>query len=155
MRLDELIKSLESFKDLLKSNYGPKGSGQYTQADNQRRKSRNVQDTVMEGPNKSAKRYTSAPKGTAQQQAAREARQQQAASKKNPVKIYSKEELAAFAAKRGMKPSTKKSEDSIHIHPNGQWKFNKTGGFGSAMTVGGGGSAGMAFGSANKTDKDQ
>lgn len=154
MRFDDLIKSLESFKELLKSNYGPKGSGQYTPADNQKRKSRNVEENVIEGPNKNAKRYTSAASGTAQQQATKEARQMRAASKKNPVKTYSPKELEAFATKRGMKVTTNKCEEAIHMYPNGQWEIHKTGGYGTAVGIGGGGSAGMAFGSANKNDKN-
>ena len=143
MKFDKLIKSLESFRELIKSNYGPKGSGQYSSADNQRRKSRNAEENVAEGPNKNAKRYTGAARGTAKQQAAKEARTMRAASKKNPIKIYTPKEVAAANVKR----------EKIKIDKNGQWKMDKTGGFGTAMTVGGGGVTGMPLGAANKTEK--
>lgn len=155
MRFDELIKSLESFKDLLKSNYGPKGTGQYTVIDNQKRKSRNVEENVLEGPNKNTKRYTSAATGTAQQQASKEARKMRAASKKNPVKTLSSEELATFATKRGVGVSAKKNDEMTSYDKNGQWKLSK---YGGAMTLGNAGvgaaAMGGVVGSANKAEKD-
>ena len=39
-----------------KSNYGPKKGGQYTVADNVKRKSKNIGESAIEGPNKNVKR---------------------------------------------------------------------------------------------------
>ena len=148
-KLDTLKKSLESIQELIKSNYGPKGGGQYTPADNAKRKEKNVEEDVIEGPNKNAKRYTSAVKGTAKEQAAKEARQMKAASKKNPVKVYSPEELASFARARGMNVSTKKCE----FDKNGQWKMKKESGSIGGADVSGSIGGGLPLGAANKTDK--
>ncbi len=43
--------------------------------------------------------------------------------------------------------------EKMTVDHNGQWKIAKTGGFGTAMTVGGGGTAGIPFGGANKSDE--
>lgn len=57
-----------------KSNYGPKGGGQYTQADNVKRKMGNVGESAVGGPNKNVKRYTTAsPAGSTKDQINREA----------------------------------------------------------------------------------
>lgn len=156
MRLDELKKSLEEFRDLLKSNYGPKGYGQYTPEDNIRRKAKNVEENVIEGPNRNAKKYTTATKGTYKQQAAAEARQMHAKSKKNPVKTYSPDELKEFAAQRGMNVSTKKNDELtptgepngefVNFNANGQWKFMKNvPGYGSGVSAVGAGVSGAPF----------
>jgi hypothetical protein len=152
MHFDKLIKSLEEFKELIKSNYGPKGGGQYTPADNMKRKAKNVEEDVVAGPNKNAKRYTSAPQGTAKQQASKEAKQMRAASKKNPVKTYSPEELETFAAQRGMKVTAKKSEQ-LEFNKCGQWKMKKM--FAGTADATGSIGGGMPLGAANKADKDQ
>ena len=113
-KFDSLIKSLQNIlsktsDELSKSNYGPKKGGQYTPADNARRKMNNVGELDSAGTagNVKQKQYTSAAQGTASTQATREANAAQAKSKKNPVKQYTKEELEAFAAERGAQVSDK------------------------------------------------
>jgi hypothetical protein len=81
---------------LEKSNYGPKGGGQYNPADNVKRKAKNLTDTVGAGPNVNVKAYSSKPgQLSAKQQAAAEAKKLS-----GPVKQYTPEEIAAINAAR-------------------------------------------------------
>jgi hypothetical protein len=84
---------------LEKSNYGPKGSGQYNTADNAKRKMNNV-GTERFG-NQSVKSYThrafehKVPKGAA-----------------SPVKTFTPEEIEAY-----------KQKQSVKLTKNGQWSL--------------------------------
>lgn len=82
--------------DLQKSPYGPKGAGLYSVTDNARRKMDRTSEDIGWGPN----RAIHSTKPTASQQASVEAREYKQKSKKNPVKIYSPEEIKAFEQSR-------------------------------------------------------
>jgi hypothetical protein len=101
---DDLIKSLD---DLVKSNYGPKGYGLYTSTDNIKRKAKNTGDEIADiGGNKNVKAYSSKPgQLSAKSQAKLEAARDKAKSAKNPVKIYTPEEVAELNAKMKMEKS--------------------------------------------------
>lgn len=93
----------EDEDDVEKSNYGPKGGGQYTPADNARRKSNNL-DPVGVGPNVNAKAYSTKPgQMSGKAQANLTARIQAAANKKQPVRRFTPEEIEAENKKRGLK----------------------------------------------------
>ena len=83
------IPKMETFKDngkFKKSNYGPKGTELYNQADNEKRKERNTGDVVGEGPNKQVKAYTTKTgQITAKEQADMLARQDKKKNKKQKV----------------------------------------------------------------------
>lgn len=86
--------------DVEKSGYGPKGGGQYNAADNMKRKAKNLTDAVPVGPNSNVKAYSSKPgQMSSKAQANLTAKLQNAANRKQPVKVYSPEEKAALAAK--------------------------------------------------------
>lgn len=97
---------------LEKSNYGPKGMGLYSDVDNIKRKqTRTGEEVEGVGRNKAVRQYTSASMGTANQQAAAQAKQDQKKSSKNPVrtlKDMSDEEIAAISAKY----NTNKADDT-------------------------------------------
>ena len=94
----------ESDEELDKSNYGPKGGGQYSAADNARRKANNTGSKAGFGSNTNEKSYSSKPgQQSAQQQASTLAAKQKELNRKQPVKIYSEEEKAALASKMGLK----------------------------------------------------
>ena len=98
-------------KDLVKSNYGPKGAGLYDPTVNQKRKAKNVDSIEGIGPNRNIKEYTPAIQGTLKQQAATQAKKDLAVNKLQPVKTekdLSPEEKAEIEAKY----NTKKSEDA-------------------------------------------
>ena len=58
-RLETLARNLCELKYLLKSEYGPKGGGQYDPKDNIKRKENRVAERYENvGPNKAAHRYT-------------------------------------------------------------------------------------------------
>lgn len=82
--------------DLQKSPYGPKGAGLYSVTDNARRKMDRTSEDIGWGPNKAVH----STKPTAGQQATSEAKEYKLKSKKNPVKIYSPEEIKAFEQSR-------------------------------------------------------
>lgn len=82
--------------DLQKSPYGPKGAGLYSATDNARRKMDRTSEDIGWGPN----RAVHSTKPTASQQALVEAREYKQKSKKNPIKIYSPEEIKAFEQSR-------------------------------------------------------
>lgn len=90
--------------DVEKSNYGPKGGGQYSLADNIRRKARNTGESYGEGPNVNAKAYSTKPgQLSAKQSAAADAKKLGAMNRKQPVKTFTPEEIAAENEKRGLK----------------------------------------------------
>ena len=77
------------------SNYGPKGYGLYDSTVNQKRKSRNTCDETKE------KCYsTKIGQLSMKDQAAKEAREQRKKNRKQPVKIYSPEEIEELMKKR-------------------------------------------------------
>jgi hypothetical protein len=97
-----------------KSNYGPKGAGQYSLADNARRKMNNTGETRGVGPNVNVKSYSSKPgQMSAKQSADLTARIQRAANKKQPVKIWSPEEIAEENKKRGLTKTAWVSHNQI------------------------------------------
>lgn len=82
--------------DMAKSGYGPKGGGQYSVADNIRRKANNVETGVGIGPNKNSKAYTSAKYSGMTPQTDPKLKKPQA------VKQWSPEQIAAENKKRGL-----------------------------------------------------
>ncbi len=102
---------------------GPKGTAtraSYSSVDNARRKETRVSESYDSvGPNKEARAYTSAAMGTAQRQAADQAKKDAAANKKQPVKRLSPDEIKAVA--HTITPP--KSKNLIKFMPNGQWKM--------------------------------
>lgn len=95
----QCVKCLE----MNKSNYGPKGAGQYSAVDNAKRKANNL-DPVGVGPNVNAKAYSSKPgQLSGKEQSNLTARIQNAANKKQPVKTWTPEMIAAENEKRGLK----------------------------------------------------
>lgn len=110
-RLDELQKTLETFKEeLALSNYGPKRSGQYTPADNARRKANNTGDQTGFGQNVNTKSYSTKPgQLSSRSQASQETAKYRAKNRAQPVKIFTPEERAALAAKTGQKAASEGS----------------------------------------------
>ena len=99
---DPVVKQ-EDEDEIEKSGYGPKKGGQYSVADNVRRKANNTGDVVGAGPNVNVKSYSSKPgQLSAKQSAAVEAKKLSAMNRKQPVKIASAEEIAAENKKRGL-----------------------------------------------------
>lgn len=95
-KINELVAGII---DLNKSNYGPKGMGQYNPTDNIKRKAnRTGEELDSVGQNKAVHNYTSSTVGTAKQQASAEAKRQKALNAKQPVKIFSEEEKAKLQA---------------------------------------------------------
>jgi len=93
-------------KCIAKSNYGPKGAGQYSAVDNARRKANNLTDQVPVGPNVNVKSFSTKPgQMSSKAQAGLTARIQAAANKKQPVKQFTPEEIEAENKKRGLKKS--------------------------------------------------
>lgn len=111
-RLDELQKALQNFQEELKmSNYGPKRGGQYTPSDNARRKANNTGDQTGFGQNTNTKSYSTKPgQLSSKAQANAESAKYSAKNRAQPVKIYTPEEKAKFAAARGYKAA---SEDGV------------------------------------------
>lgn len=104
-----------SQSELNKSNYGPKGAGAYTPADNARRKQKNTNEEVVTGSNRNVKQY--APTGlSAKQQASKETQKYNRINRKQPIKTFTPEEIAAYKAKIA------KSE-ILTFTPNGQWNL--------------------------------
>lgn len=100
---DPANKSEDEDDDVEKSNYGPKGGGQYSLADNIRRKARNTGESYGEGPNTNAKAYSTKPGQLSAKQAATvESKKLASMSRKNPVKTFTPEEIAAENKKRGL-----------------------------------------------------
>lgn len=95
----------EKCLEMNKSNYGPKGAGQYSAVDNARRKSNNL-DPVGVGPNVNAKAISTKPgQMSGKAQADLTARIQRAANKKQPVKTWTPEQIEEENKKRGLKKS--------------------------------------------------
>lgn len=92
------ISSEEEFgkTELKKSPYGPKGAGLYSITDNARRKMSRTSEDIGWGPNRAV--HSSSP--SANQQATIQAKEYKQKSKKNPVKIYSPEEIKSFQQTR-------------------------------------------------------
>ena len=106
----------DGYPKVSKSNYGPKGAAAYSAADNAQRKMKNTGEEVEGvGQNKNVKTYTSAPKGTAKQQAATEARHYAKLNRKQPVKTISIEE---YKRQKGLIKA-----ETLSISPNGQWSL--------------------------------
>lgn len=92
--------------DVEKSGYGPKGGGQYNAVDNMRRKAKNLTDSTNVGPNNNVKAYSTKPgQLSGKAQANLTSRLQNAANKKQPVKVYTPEEKAALASKMKLNKS--------------------------------------------------
>lgn len=93
---DKVKKEDEDEDDIEKSNYGPKKGGQYNPIDNAKRKANNMDPVEGIGPNVNAKSYSSKPgQLSGKQSAALTARIQNKANKKQPVKVFTPEEIAA------------------------------------------------------------
>lgn len=93
-------------EEMEKSNYGKfKGGSQYNSADNAKRKANNIGDSHASlGPNSNVKAYSTKPgQMSGKAQADLTARIQNAANKKQPVKTWSPEQIAAENEKRGLK----------------------------------------------------
>lgn len=89
-------------EDLEKSNYGPKGAGQYSQAHNAGRKMRNTGDESGIGPNVNTKAYSTKPgQLSAKAQASAEAAKTKKLS--GPVKQYTPAQIAAINEARKLK----------------------------------------------------
>lgn len=93
-------------EEIEKSNYGPKGAQQYSVADNARRKANNTGDKAGIGPNTNTKAYSTKPgQLSGKNQVDLTARIQNAANKKEPIKRWTPEMIAAENEKRGFKKS--------------------------------------------------
>jgi hypothetical protein len=82
-----------------KSNYGPKGAGQYTAADNVRRKQANAGDQPTGIQGIKVKTGANASGGQGKAQLNRENAKILSMNRKQPVKVYSEEEKKALQAK--------------------------------------------------------
>jgi len=92
--------------DVNKSDYGPKGGGQYDAADNAKRKAKNTGEVSHSGPNMNVKAYSSKPAQlTANQLAEIESKKYGKMSAKQPVKVFNEKEKNALAVKMGLKKS--------------------------------------------------
>lgn len=98
-----------------KSNYGPKGGNQYTEADNAERKKNNTGDVVEGiGQNRNVKAYSTRPgQLSAKQSAAKQAREDRKRNRRQPVKVFTPEEIAAYqeAQKKKLAASIDIDED--------------------------------------------
>ncbi len=118
--MEELIKHANGQWDIVeKSGYGPKvkGTSLYNQADNSRRKANNTGDILPSSTNTNVKTYTNNVRGTASQQANKEAVVARKKSKAMPVKTFSPEEKAALESKMGIK------KEELKLSTNGQWNL--------------------------------
>jgi len=114
-------KSEDEDEEVEKSAYGPKKGGQYTAVDNAKRKANNTGDVVGAGPNVNAKSYSSKPgQLSGKQSADLTARIQNKANKKQPVKVYTPEEIAAMAPKYNPDGTLKKSWGQHLPFPNAE-----------------------------------
>jgi hypothetical protein len=119
--MEKLIKHANGQWDLVeKSNYGPKKAKLYNPADNAKRKMNNTGDVLPSSTNSNVKEYTSNVRGTAVQQANKEAREAKRKSKGMPVRIFTPEEKAALAAEMADKENKLKKEE-LTLSKNGQW----------------------------------
>lgn len=110
----EMDKNAEDIAEQMgKSNYGPKDLDLYDTTANQKRKeTRTGEEVEAAGKNKGVRQYTSAAQGTAKEQATNQAKVDAVKSKKQPIKVYTPEELKTFADARGEKVS-KEEEKTI------------------------------------------
>ncbi len=116
--MSELLKTNPNgqWELLEKSGYGPKGAGAYTVADNVHRKRKNTgEESAVAGPNRNVKQYGGF---GGKKLADVEDKKIKALNRKQPVKQYSPEELAAENAKRKLGKS-----ENIEFTPNGQWSL--------------------------------
>lgn len=98
------VKKEEDKDEIEKSNYGPKGGGQYSAADNAKRKMSNTGDVVDAGKNVNVKSYSTKPgQMSSKEQSNLTSRIQAAANKKQPVKQWTPEQIAEENQKRGLK----------------------------------------------------
>lgn len=96
-----------------KSNYGPKGAGQYSTPDNARRKAKNIGESAGEGTNTNIKAYSTKPgQLSAKQQASLEAKKAKALS--GPVKQYSPAQIAAINEARKLKKNAEETPWVTH-----------------------------------------
>jgi hypothetical protein len=100
-------------EELDKSNYGPKGSKQYSAADNAKRKMNNTGDQTGFGQNTNTKAYSSKPGQLSAKQQAAKTQYKGAAG---PVKQYTPEQIAAANEARKLK---KNSEDLPWVQHTG------------------------------------
>jgi len=102
-----------SKEEMDKSGYGPKRGGQYSVADNARRKMTNTGDRAGQGPNANVKSYSSVPgQLSAKQQASAEQKKVKRLS--GPVKQYSPEQIAALEEARKLKKSVEEAPWITH-----------------------------------------
>lgn len=94
---------------LEKSNYGPKGAGLYSPADNAKRKANNVESLEGVSGNRNVKEYSSAGL-SAKQSATAEASKYKKLNRKMPVKTFTPEEIKAH-------------QEKLKIAKNGQWSL--------------------------------
>jgi hypothetical protein len=94
-------------KPMGKSGYGPKGGGQYTAADNVRRKQSNANDVITAPGSVKVKTGANVSGGQGKQRLNQEVRAIHAKNRKQPVRQFSPEEIAGLNAVRGMKKTAK------------------------------------------------
>lgn len=113
--MERLLKHDNGQWELLdKSNYGPKGAGAYSVADNVKRKKNNTGEELQyAGPNRNVKTWGG--HGGAKEAARQDAKIKRI-NAKQPVKTYTAEEIAQYKERMG------KSEQ-IAFSPNGQWSL--------------------------------
>jgi len=106
-----------------KSNYGPKGAGQYTTADNVKRKAKNAGQEISElGANKNVKNWGVKPSAISTKNAVDlEAKKMKKLNRKQPVKQFTPEEIAEFARQRKLASSVdyeQQYEETLSKHEN-------------------------------------
>lgn len=163
-------KNIEKLKQkiasLKKSNYKLGGVSQYNVADNVKRKARNVEENVIAGPNKNAKRWTTSGSSTEKARAANALRTEKKKMEQGTVKVMHPEtkEMVTVSVKQARKWGQEKAKKNDELDPPfplgkeevtfnkcGQWKMKKAG-FGTAVTAISGQSSGMPLGAANKAE---
>jgi GNAT superfamily N-acetyltransferase/predicted GNAT family acetyltransferase len=96
-----------------KSNYGPKGAGQYSQADNEKRKRTNTGvETGIQGIKEKSGQNASGAQGKAI--AAQKEKQYKALNRKQPVKTFSEEEKKALQEKYNSKEKLAKATKPVN-----------------------------------------
>lgn len=95
-------------EEMDKSNYGPKGAAAYRAEDNVKRKENRTNEEIEgAGPNKAVHKLSSAPMGSAKQQAAAEASKTKKLS--GPVKQYTPAQIAAINEARKLKKNAEEN----------------------------------------------
>jgi len=115
----------QKVKKVEKSGYGPKDAGLYNPVDNIKRKENRTGEVLEDvGQNKAVHQYTSAPMGSAKQQANIESKRDKVLSAKQPVKVYTDEEKAKLQAEYNskLKKSTSWSVQSGLQPSKEQWE---------------------------------